>query len=287
MAWFYLALGSAVIWGISAVLQKDASHGEHAIQFAVSSSLLAAGLATILLPFTHLSDISSFAWVLLCISGLVGGIAYYMGAKGFKYLSLSEASPLYNLGTVIAIVMATIFLGEKMTLPQIAGVSLIIFGTYFLELKGNDLLSPFVKLFKSEKIHYVLIATFLSSGLAVFSKYILGFVDPVSYMFVHIILVACFLLVVVFTRHKGFSDIKKGFIVHRWMILAIAVLTVLGALTDLFSLKLGEAALFVPIMRTWTLIAVLLGGAYLKEGHMRNRIIATVIMLMGVFIIYL
>ncbi len=286
MAWFYLALASAVIWGISAVMQKDASHGEHAICFAASSSLLAAFLALVLLPFTHLAQ-SPFVWFLFLLSGGIGGAAYYLGAKGFKYLSLSEASPLYNIGTVIAIVLATIFLGEKLTIPQLVGVTLIILGTYVLELRGNDLLSPIVKLFKSKNIHYVLIATFLSSTLAVFSKYILGFVDPITFLFVHIVMIALFLLAIVFLRHNGFADIKKGFVVHKWAIVAIASLTVIGGITDLFSLKLGEAALFVPIMRTWTLIAVLFGGTFYKEGHIRNRIIATVIMLLGVFIIYL
>lgn len=286
MAWFYFALGSAVIWGISAIMQKDASHGEHAICFASAASVLAAVLALVLLPFTHLIQ-SPHVWFLFLLSGTIGGTAYYMGAKGFKYLTLSEASPLYNIGTVIAIALATIFLGEKLTMPQIGGVSLVIFGTYFLELKKNDFFSPFVKLFRSEKIHYVLLATFLSSVLAVLSKYILGFVDPITFLFVQIVLIAGFILALVFTRHNGLDDIKKGFAVHRWAIIAIASLALLGGITDMFALKLGEASLFVPIMRTWTLIAVLFGGAFYKEGHMRNRLIATAIMLAGVFIIYL
>ena len=286
MTWFYFALGSAIICGISAVMQKDASHGEHAIQFAAASSLLAAILALFLLPFVNLMQ-SPFVWMLFLISGTVGGTAFYMGAKGFKYLSLSEASPLYNLGTVIAIVLAVVFLGEKLTTPQITGVSLIILGTYFLELKGRSFFGPFVKLFKSQKIHYVLLATFLSSVLVVFSKFTLTYVDPVTFMFVHIFLIAAFIQVLVFTRHDGWKDVKKGFVVHHWAIVGIAALMVAGSLTDMFALHYGEAVLFVPVMRMWTLIAVLFGGAFYKEGHMKNRLIATAIMLAGVFIIYL
>lgn len=286
MAWFFLALGSALIWGIQAILQKDASHGEHAIQLSAASSLLAALFSLSLLPFVELK-FTLFECLLLLIGGIISGTAFYMGAKGFKYLSLSEASPLYNLGTIIAIILATMFLREKMTVPQIIGVVLVIFGTYFLELRGNNFFSPFIKVFKSEKIHYVLIATFLSSCMAVFSKFTLTYIDPITYMFMHLILVALFLQIIVFTKHKGLADIKRGFLAHRWAIIFIALLSFMGAGTDLFSLKLGEAALFVPVMRTWTLIAVLFGGAFYKEGHMRNRIIATTIMLLGVFIIYL
>lgn len=286
MTWLYFALGSAVICGISAVMQKDALHGEHAIQFVAASSLLAAILALFLLPFVHLNQ-SPFVWMLFLISGTIGGTAYYMGAKGFKYLSLSEASPLYNLGTVIAIFLAVVFLGEKLTIPQIIGVSLIILGTYLLELKRHNFLGPFVKLFKSKKIHYVLLATFLFSALAVFSKFTLGHVDPVTFTFVQIFLVAAFIQVEVFVRHDGWKDVKKGFVVHNRAIVGIALLLVAGSLTDMFALHFGEAALFVPVMRMWTLIAVLFGGTFYKEGHLRNRLIATTIMLVGIFIIYL
>lgn len=286
MTWLYLALGSAVIWGVSAVLQKDASHGEHAIQFSASSALLTGVLALSLIPFVNF-QISSYVWGLLALSGLVSGTAYYLGAKGFKYLSLSEASPLYNLGTVIGVFLAVTLLGETLTISQITGVILIIFGTYVLELKGSNFFGPFIKLFKSEKIHYVLWATFLSSVLAVLSKYILGFIEPMTYMFVHLAIVAIFFVILVFTRHDGIKDIKKGFKVHRWAIIMISSLTLLGAFTDLYAIKLGEVALFLPVMRMWTLIAVVFGGTFYKEGHMRNRIIATSIMLLGVFIIYL
>lgn len=286
MTWFYLALGSAVIWGIVAILQKDASHGEHAIQFSASSMLLAAIIALVFLPFVHFQQ-SLFAWTLMFISATIGGAAYYLGAKGIKYLCLSESSPLYNLGTVIAIFLAVTVLGEKLTLSQVVGVTLIVLGTYILELKGKNPFSPFIKLFRSEKIHYILWATFLSSVLAIFTKYSLTYVEPMTYAFFHLVLVAASLIVLVFTRHNGFKDIKKGFQVHKWAIVAISALTVMGALTDIFALKLGEAALFVPVMRTWTLIAVLFGGAFYKERHLRNRLIATAIMLIGVFIIYL
>jgi drug/metabolite transporter (DMT)-like permease len=286
MVWFYLAIGSAIIWGATAAIQKNILHGEHAISFATSSAIMTVIFSLILLPFIKI-DFSLFVWGLLVLSGILSGSAYYLGAKGFKYLSLSEASPLYNLGTVIAVFLAVTLLGEKLTLPQMAGITLIILGTYVLELRGNKFFSPFIKVFKSEKIHFVLWATFLSSILTVLSKYILGFVEPLTFMFVHLSLAAAFLTLLVFTRHRGIKDIKQGFRAHKTAIILISLLTVMGGLTDVFALNLGEVALFLPVMRTWTLVAVIFGGTFYKEGHMRNRIIATTIMLVGVFIIYI
>ncbi len=183
--------------------------------------------------------------------------------------------------------MAVLLLGEKLTGIQALGISLVIFGTYVLELKKTDLLSPLVRIFKSEKIHYVLGATFLFSAQAVLSKYILNFVTPLTFLFFQLVFSAIFMLVLVFARHDGLKDIKRGFTVHRLSVFLIAITIIAGSLFDLLALQTGEASLVLPISRTWTLLVVIFGGTFYKEGHIRNRIIATAIMLAGVFIIYL
>jgi drug/metabolite transporter (DMT)-like permease len=167
------------------------------------------------------------------------------------------------------------------------GVSAIIFGTYILELKGNNLISPFIKVFKSEKIHYVLFSTLIYSVLSVLSKYILGFVDPITYLFSQLVISGLFMLALTFVRHHGLKDVITGFRVHRWTVLLIAVTMFTGQLLEIFAFNAGEASLVMPILRCWTLIAVIAGGTFYKEGHMRNRMLATAIMLVGVLVIYL
>lgn len=286
MTWFYLSIAGALVWAIAALAQKNACLGEKAIQVSVASTTVWAFFALFLIPFVKLPS-SVYLLGLMLISGTLFGMAYYLSSKAFKYLSASEASPLYNIGTAITVVLAVIFLKEKISPLQLLGISTIILGTYILEMKKGSLLSPLIRLFRSEKVHYVLFSALGYSTLTVLSKYILGFVDPLTYLFSQLMVCSVFMLVLAISRHGGLRDIVTGIRVHRWTILIISVTMVAGQLFEIFALKIGEAALVMPIIRMWTLIAVVVGGTYLKEGHMRNRLIATIIMLAGAFIIYL
>lgn len=286
MTWFYLSLAGAVVWAIAALAQNKACRGEQAIQASVASTTTWLILSLILIPFINMPG-EYTTLLLMLLAGILFGAAFYLSTKAFKYLKTSEASPLFNLGTVITVVLAIVFLGEKVSPTQLLGIATIIFGTYILELKGNNLFSPFIKVFKSEKIHYVLASTLIYSILSVLSKYILGFIDPITYLFSQLVISGLFMLALVFIRHKGLKDIVTGFRVHKWLVLLIATTMLAGQLFEIFALNVGEASLVMPILRTWTLIAVIFGGTFYKEGHMRNRIMATVIMLAGVFIIYL
>ncbi len=286
MTWFYLALTSAAAWTLVALFQKDCSLGENAIQTAAATSILWAVLSLLFIPFIKIPT-GLYIWFLLILAGVTYGIAYYYSAKAFKYLKVSVASPMYNLGTVIAVLMAVVLLGEKLTYPQIAGVVLVILGTYILELKKGSPLQPFREIFKSEKIHYVLISTLSYSVLTVLSKYILGYVDPLTLLFTQLLISGLFITVLVFWRHGGLRDIKKGFLVHKHMIAVLSLTMIAAMLIDFFALQAGEASLVLPVVRLWTLFVVIFGGTFYKEGHLRNRILATVIMLAGIFIIYL
>jgi len=286
MTWFYFALIAAGAWTLTALAEKKACSGEKAIQVAVASSFVWIFLALLLIPFVKLPT-NAYIIFLMIIAGAIFGGSFYLSSKAFKYLSASEASPLYNIGTVITVILAILFLGEKVTTVQLLGVITIITGTYVLELKKGSFLAPLTKLFKSEKVHYVIISAFGYSVLAILSKYILGFVDPVTYLFSQLVISGAFMLALSYLRHNGFKDVITGLKVHRWSILIISSTMMTAQLFEIFALKTGEAALVMPVTRLWTLFAVVLGGAFYKEGHKRNRIIAAAIMLAGVFIIYL
>jgi len=252
----------------------------------VASAILQAVMALVLLPFIRLS-FPMRLWPVLLASGVLFSFGFYYSVKAYKALETSIASPLFNLGTIIVIALSMIFLHEKLTLGQLIGVTLLIAGTYILELKRGQFLSPIKAIWSSKKIHLILWSSLFYSIHAVVSKYILTYLEPATYLFIELILMSLILSAFTFIRHNGMKDIVAGFQVHRMMIFLIALFSLLAELTLFMALKNGEASLVIPVVRTWTLLVVILGGTFLKEGHLRNRVVATAIMLAGVFIIYL
>lgn len=63
---------------------------------------------------------------LLFIVGVINGIAFWLGIKGYKYMSLSEQSLFALLSPILVGIFAYLILGEKIN-PKIL-VSLVIMG---------------------------------------------------------------------------------------------------------------------------------------------------------------
>jgi drug/metabolite transporter (DMT)-like permease len=123
------ALGSAAAWAIGSILFKRL--GEHLSPVAMtlakgSLSVLLLGFA---LLFTGATQFSTQAWLLLIASGLCG-IAF---GDTFFFAALRRLSPhtlviLLMSGQVLTVLLAVIFLGERLQLAQWGGIALVILG---------------------------------------------------------------------------------------------------------------------------------------------------------------
>jgi drug/metabolite transporter (DMT)-like permease len=286
MNWFFYAMIASGLCTIASLAQKKALDHENAIQVGSVSSIAIALTSLAFLPFVNF-DMPLHVWILITVSGVVVGMAFYLWIKAFKCMNVSVASPLFNLGTIAAVILAVIFLNEKLTVNQLAGIVLLILGTYILELKHRNFFGPFKEIFKSEKVHIALFSSLGYSVVNVFNKYILDFTDPTTLMVLQMCIAAITVTTLTFIRHKGLKDLKKGISQHRMLILVIAISNVLLELSANKAFQLGEASIVLPVIRTWTLFVVILGGTYLKEGHLRNRIIATTLMLIGIMVVYI
>ena len=286
MSWFYLSLAAAVLWAVVAIAEKKSCIGEKPILASVASTSIWGILSLLLIPYINIPHDLRIL-LLMLVAGAVFGISYYLSAKAFKYLSASEVSPLYNFGTIITVVLAVVLLHEKLTGLQVVGILTIVFGTYFLEMKKGSPLAPLQKIFASEKIHYVIFSTIGYSILAVLSKYILGFVDPITYIFSQLFISGAFVFLLSMFKGLSVKNIISGIRGHRLAILIIAISMFVAQIFEILAFADGEASLVMPIIRCWTLLATVFGGAFFREGRMKNKIIASIIMLIGVFIIYL
>lgn len=110
-------------------------------QFTVNTVLLLS-----VLPFVadiDLTGIGGESWVLLGAIGVVGTTVPFA-----SFLIAAGINPAYRLGLtgytvpVVAVALAVIFLGERLTLPVIAGAALIVAGVVLAEMATEHVPSP-------------------------------------------------------------------------------------------------------------------------------------------------
>ena len=124
--WLFFALGSAFFAGITAVLAKIGIEN-------VNSTLATALRTVVVLAFSWLmvfvvgsqggiAQISGTTLLFLVLSGLSTGASWLCYFKALQLGDVNKVAPIDKSSTVLTILLAFIFLGEPVSIPQALGV---------------------------------------------------------------------------------------------------------------------------------------------------------------------
>ena len=127
--WWLFALGSSVFAALTSILAKIGVAG-------VNSNLATAVRTTVVLAMawgmvflTHtqggLGSIDKRSWLFLILSGLATGASWLCYYRALQIGDASKVVPIDKLSVVITLVLAFVFLHEKVTLKSALGCVLI------------------------------------------------------------------------------------------------------------------------------------------------------------------
>ena len=136
--WWLFALGSSVFAALTSILAKIGVAG-------VNSNLATAARTTVVLAMawgmvflTHtqggLGSIDKRSWLFLILSGLATGASWLCYYRALQIGDASKVVPIDKLSVVITLVLAFVFLHEKVTLKSALGCVLIGAGTLLMVL---------------------------------------------------------------------------------------------------------------------------------------------------------
>lgn len=136
--WFILALLSAVFAALTSILAKVGIEGvpsnlATAIRTAVVL-VMAWGMVFLTNTQGGLGDISRKSWLFLILSGLATGASWLCYYRALQIGEASKVVPVDKLSVVITLVLAFVFLHEKVTAKSLAGCVLIGAGTLLMVL---------------------------------------------------------------------------------------------------------------------------------------------------------
>jgi transporter family protein len=135
MNWFLWALLSAFFAGLTAVLAKvgvqqiDSNMATAIRTVVILIFAWAVALVTKNQPF---SAIGQRTWIFLILSGLATGLSWLCYFRALQLGEASQVAPVDKLSVVVAIVLAAIFLHERMTWHHWLGGVLIFSGAVVL-----------------------------------------------------------------------------------------------------------------------------------------------------------
>lgn len=279
--WLFFALGSAFFAGITAVLAKIGI--EH-----VNSTLATALRTVVVLAFSWLmvfvvgsqggiAQISGTTLLFLVLSGLSTGASWLCYFKALQLGDVNKVAPIDKSSTVLTILLAFIFLGEPVSIPQALGVVGIGVGTLLMIAKKEvEDGKPHSKAW----LVYAFLSAVFASLTSIFGK--IGAENVESNLGTAIrtivVLVMAWVMVFVTGEQKGIRSIGK----KSWVFLFLSGITTgLSWLCYYRALQDGPASVVVPIDKLSILVTIVFSWIVLKEKLTPKAAVGLVLILAG------
>ena len=138
-SWQFWALGSALFAALTAILAKVGIEGVNS-DFAtfIRTIVIQVAAGAMVLITNHWqapSTVSNKTWIFLVLSGLATGLSWICYFRALKIGNASQVAPIDKLSVVLVAIIAAVFLGEKMSPLNWAGVALIGVGAVLVAVQ--------------------------------------------------------------------------------------------------------------------------------------------------------
>lgn len=132
MNWVFWSLLSAVFAAATAILAKvGVAHIDSNLATAIRTTvvvLFAWAIALALGKHGEIHQVDSRAWLFLTLSGLGTGLSWLCYFRALQLGPASRVAPIDKLSVVLVMILAAIFLKEKITPLAVAGGLMIAMG---------------------------------------------------------------------------------------------------------------------------------------------------------------
>lgn len=281
MPWLTIAFISVVSISVANLFQRLAmkEEGSDPVTSVITTQLF-LGIAT-----TFVALLRGFALPPLAVLfpyAIVSSLLYAVGSllffKAIKVIEASEAALFSTFGTVVTLIAAYFFLGERLTQPQLFGVTLIIASIIVIKFEKQSL-----KFNRGSLLN--LAGTSLFGIAIVIDTFVIRSYDTLSYLAITSVLPAL-MQIGVFRREAGMLVRELPQRVSRHLLI-FSLLYSVTAIGYFMALEAGAlASQMSPIFKVQTVLTVVLAAVFLKEtSHLSRKALSALLVTIGILLI--
>jgi drug/metabolite transporter (DMT)-like permease len=284
MIWFLFAFLTAIFESIKDVFSKKGLSVINEYIIAWSLWFFALPILIPILCFIGFQPVNNVFWHSLFVGGVLNVIATVLYMKAIKYSDLSITVPLVAFTPLFLLITSPLIVGEFPSLFGLIGVILIVIGSYFLKFnrRHNGYLEPFKSLINEKGPRFMLIVAFIWSISSNVDKIGVLNSNPVQWITAMSVFVS--LMLTPFMLFGMKKDMGKFFVDLR-VLLPIGFVYSFTILCQMTAISLTLVAYTISIKRTRAIFTVLWGYLIFKERDIKNRLLGSMIMVLGVLFI--
>ena len=280
--WLPLALTTALALSLADVLSKRAlasSDDSVIVWVREGYALPFLALGFFFIPIPSL-DAVFWQTTALMLPLEIAALVLYVRAIRLSPLSLTV--PFMALSPVFIILIAFIFLGEWPTRGGLAGIALIAAGAYLLNASSSrqGLFAPIRAAFKEQGSLLMMVVALIYSITSTLGKMAVQHSSPVFFGFAY-----PFMLTLVMSAYLLWRG-KFSIVFSRPLtFLPIGLCSAVMVSTHFMAISLTQVSYMISIKRTSLLWSVIMGRLIFKEANIKDRLLGSVVMLLGIMLI--
>lgn len=279
--WILFALGSAFFAGLTSVVAKcGIKKADSTVATAIRTGVVlicSAVMVTIVGSWGGITNIDTKSRIFLVLSGIATGASWLCYFKAISIGDVNKVVPLDKSSTVLAAVIAVIFLGESVTAPKITGLIAVAVGTYMMIGKKDG---------AGEKkrglgwFFYGSLSAVFAALTSVLAKVGIENVESnlATTVRTAVVLVMAWLTVLVTGKGKLVKETTKK---ELLFIVISGILTGASWLCYYRALQLGEVSVVVPIDKLSILVSIAFSYIVFKEKLTLKSFMGLMIIVVG------
>ena len=283
--WVLFAFASAFFAGVTSILAKIGvkdvdSHVATAIR-TIIVLIFSWIMVFIIGSQSTIVNIDGKTFLFLILSGLSTGGSWLCYFKALQLGDVNKVVPIDKSSTILTMILAFIFLNEKITINMVIGMIGIAIGTYLM-IQKKEKAEKIVK--RKAWLIYALLSALFASLTSILGKVGIENVESNLGTAIRTIVVLVMAWIIVFATKKQ-RDIKK--IDKRSLIFLILSGVATGAswLCYYKALQDGLASIVVPIDKLSILVTVLFAYIFLKEKLSKKSLLGLIIIVVGTLLL--
>ena len=283
--WVLFAFASAFFAGVTSILAKIGvkdvdSHVGTAIR-TIIVLIFSWIMVFIIGSQSTIVNIDGKTFLFLILSGLSTGGSWLCYFKALQLGDVNKVVPIDKSSTILTMILAFIFLNEKITINMVIGMIGIAIGTYLMIQKKEGV----EKVVKGKAwLIYALLSALFASLTSILGKVGIENIESNLGTAIRTIVVLIMSWIIVFATKKQ-SDVKK--IDKRSLIFLILSGIATGAswLCYYKALQDGLASIVVPIDKLSILVTVLFAYIFLKEKLSKKSLLGLILIVVGTLLL--
>ncbi|HLD00842.1 MAG TPA: GRP family sugar transporter [Candidatus Nanoarchaeia archaeon] len=286
MLWFIFSILTALFTTLREVISKKLLKNVDEYVASWSLSFFAALFLSPYLFFADVPVLGRHFWLALIYTGISVSITNLLMMKALKNSDLSKVSPIVAFSPLFLLFLSPLILGEFPTTYGLIGVILIVVGSYLLNLKKMAIgyFYPLKSLFKEKGTRMMLIVAFLWAIGSTIDK--IGVQNSSPFFWAMSTNLVSSMILLPIMLHQS-SNSKVEIINNIWSLAPVGFFLAIASFFQMTAITLTKVVYVISIKRISVIMSVISGWIIFKEDGIKERLIASVIMVLGVIFILL